>query len=108
MTVMEVHKRIGPRARFRVGCLFGPGKWRLGLRHFAGGQIRANLQMVQAIDVAARSRTVQRQERQGQDAVYRLDDSQTRQELGWRPIISLENGLDQVVDWYRKHPNYWS
>lgn len=38
-------------------------------------------------------------ERLGQDAAYVIDSTKARQELGWKPRISLDDGLSTVVDW---------
>ncbi len=38
-------------------------------------------------------------ERPGQDAAYVIDSTKARTELGWKPTISLEQGLTDVVDW---------
>ncbi|MDB5310744.1 MAG: hypothetical protein JWO38_4946 [Gemmataceae bacterium] len=38
-------------------------------------------------------------ERPGQDAAYVIDSTKARAELGWKPIVSLEEGLTDVVDW---------
>lgn len=38
-------------------------------------------------------------ERPGQDAAYVIDSTRARTELGWRPQISFENGIGEVVDW---------
>lgn len=38
-------------------------------------------------------------ERPGQDAAYVIDSTKARTELGWKPTISLEEGLTEVVDW---------
>jgi len=32
-----------------------------------------------------------------------LDSSRARTELGWRPIVGLEEGLRRTVEWYRQH-----
>ncbi|HXD86537.1 MAG TPA: GDP-mannose 4,6-dehydratase [Urbifossiella sp.] len=39
------------------------------------------------------------EERPGQDAAYVIDSTKARSELGWKPTISLEEGLTDVVDW---------
>ena len=39
------------------------------------------------------------QERPGQDSRYIIDSSKARRELKWRPIISLEQGLAEMIDW---------
>ncbi len=44
-------------------------------------------------------------ERPGQDAAYVIDSSRARKEFGWKPAISLEQGLSDVVDWVEQ---YWS
>lgn len=38
-------------------------------------------------------------ERPGQDAAYVIDSTKARTELGWKPAISLQQGLDDVVQW---------
>ena len=38
-------------------------------------------------------------ERLGQDKAYTIDSSKARQELGWAPRISLNEGIDQTVSW---------
>ncbi len=43
-------------------------------------------------------------ERPGQDAVYEIDSSRARSELGWRPEIDLEEGIDDVIQWVAQ---YW-
>jgi dTDP-glucose 4,6-dehydratase len=41
-------------------------------------------------------------ERLGQDRAYVIDSTRARRELGWRPQISLEEGLRRVVEWIEK------
>jgi dTDP-glucose 4,6-dehydratase len=43
-------------------------------------------------------------ERPGQDAAYIIDSTRARQELGWSPSISLDDGLKEVVEWVE---SYW-
>lgn len=43
-------------------------------------------------------------ERPGQDAAYVIDSAKARSELGWRPEVSLDAGLAEVVDWVNE---YW-
>jgi dTDP-glucose 4,6-dehydratase len=43
-------------------------------------------------------------ERPGQDAAYVIDSTKARTELGWQPMIPLERGLSEVVEWVN---GYW-
>jgi dTDP-glucose 4,6-dehydratase len=43
------------------------------------------------------------QDRPGHDRRYALDCQKIRAELDWRPGISLEVGLRQTIDWYKKN-----
>ena len=45
------------------------------------------------------------EDRLGQDAIYEIDSSKARRELGWSPEIDLEAGVDEVVGWVDQH---WS
>ena len=39
-------------------------------------------------------------DRPGHDARYAIDPSRIRDELGWRPSVTVETGLERTVDWY--------
>ncbi len=42
-------------------------------------------------------------ERLGQDSRYWLDCSKAQKDLGWKPRITLEQGIRETVDWVEKH-----
>ncbi|WP_228993446.1 dTDP-glucose 4,6-dehydratase [Streptomyces sp. DH8] len=46
-------------------------------------------------------------DRKGHDLRYAVDDTRIRTELGYAPRIPLDEGLAQVVGWYRDHPDWW-
>jgi dTDP-glucose 4,6-dehydratase len=46
--------------------------------------------------------TISVKERLGQDAVYEIDSTRSRTELGWDTRITLEEGLRQTVLWIEK------
>jgi dTDP-glucose 4,6-dehydratase len=48
-------------------------------------------------DFAASTETVE--ERLGQDKAYVIDSTRARTELGWKPRISIDEGLAEVVRW---------
>ena len=37
-----------------------------------------------------------------------VDPSKIRERLGWEPAISLREGLERTLDWYREHPESWA
>jgi len=46
------------------------------------------------------------QDRPGHDRRYAVNFSKIETQLGWRPRISLEEGLCQTIDWYTKNPEW--
>ncbi len=46
-------------------------------------------------------------DRPGHDARYAIDPSRIREELGWRPSVTVEEGLAQTVDWYLDNESWW-
>ena len=47
------------------------------------------------------------EERPGEDLRYSLDSSKIRNELGWKPKISMDDGLKKTVNWYSSHDEDW-
>jgi len=46
------------------------------------------------------------QDRPGHDRRYALDCKKIQSELGWKPLISLEDGLRQTIDWYKNEEGW--
>lgn len=45
-------------------------------------------------------------DRPGHDRRYALDCTKMERELGWKPSISLEDGLRRTIEWYRTHGDW--
>jgi dTDP-glucose 4,6-dehydratase len=46
-------------------------------------------------------------DRPGHDRRYLLDSAKLRDELGWQPEISFEDGLRATVEWYAANRGWW-
>ena len=46
-------------------------------------------------------------DRPGHDARYAIDPSRIRDELGWRPSVTVEQGLEKTVQWYLDNESWW-
>lgn len=46
-------------------------------------------------------------DRPGHDARYAIDASRLRKELGWRPSVTVEEGLERTVQWYLDNEAWW-
>ena len=46
-------------------------------------------------------------DRPGHDLRYAIDPTRIREELGWRPSVTLEEGLAKTVDWYLVNEDWW-
>ena len=46
-------------------------------------------------------------DRPGHDARYAIDPTRIREELGWRPSVTLEQGLERTVRWYLDNEDWW-
>ena len=45
-------------------------------------------------------------DRQGHDFRYAIDNSKIKSDLGWKPIININQGLAKTVDWYLSNENW--
>ena len=46
-------------------------------------------------------------DRPGHDARYAIDPARIREELGWRPSVTVEEGLERTVQWYLDNEGWW-
>ena len=46
-------------------------------------------------------------DRPGHDLRYAIDPARIRDELGWRPSVTVEEGLGRTVDWYLANEDWW-
>lgn len=46
-------------------------------------------------------------DRAGHDLRYAIDPTRIRTELGWRPSVTLDEGLERTVQWYLDNEDWW-
>ena len=46
-------------------------------------------------------------DRPGHDARYAIDPKRIREEIGWRPSVTVEEGLAKTVQWYLDNEAWW-
>lgn len=46
-------------------------------------------------------------DRPGHDLRYAIDPTRIRTELGWRPSVTVEQGLERTVQWYLDNEDWW-
>ena len=46
-------------------------------------------------------------DRPGHDRRYAIDPTRVRDELGWRPSVTVEEGLARTVDWFLDNRDWW-
>ncbi|MDO8241189.1 MAG: dTDP-glucose 4,6-dehydratase [Candidatus Moranbacteria bacterium] len=46
-------------------------------------------------------------DRPGHDRRYAIDFSKIKNELGWEPSVSFEEGLQKTIEWYKNNEAWW-
>ena len=93
-------------------------KGKLGRSYNIGGENeRSNLQLVQTLCTILDAKRPKATpyadqitfvtDRPGHDARYAIDPSRIRDELGWRPSVTVEEGLEKTVQWYLDNEAWW-
>jgi dTDP-glucose 4,6-dehydratase len=76
-----------------------------------GGQSeRTNLSVVKAVlDSLGKPHSLIRfvADRPGHDRRYAIDFSKIGKELGWKPLVTFEEGIRLTVEWYQTHRDWW-
>ena len=77
--------------------------------HLGGGDIEENLSMARRLlRVMGKPETLLSyvQDRPGHDRRYALKCEKLKNELGWKPAISLDEGLHVTINWYRDNTDW--
>ncbi len=73
-----------------------------------GNSERANIQIVQTIiDILGKGNIRFVADRQGHDRRYAIDYGKLQNELGWKPVISFEDGIRSTIQWYVNNRSWW-
>jgi dTDP-glucose 4,6-dehydratase len=95
------------------------GRGAVGRSYNIGGENeRSNLELVQSLCAILDEMRPKAQgsyadqitfvpDRPGHDARYAIDPARIREELGWRPSVTVEEGLRRTVAWYLEHEAWW-
>jgi dTDP-glucose 4,6-dehydratase len=85
--------------------------------NIGGNNERRNIDLVRTIcallderrpDAAPHDRLITFvEDRPGHDLRYAIDASRIRDELGWSPSVTVEEGLARTVDWYLENEDWW-
>ena len=46
-------------------------------------------------------------DRPGHDRRYAIDSAKIKNELGWKPVVDLEEALKKTVAWYKSNKKWW-
>jgi dTDP-glucose 4,6-dehydratase len=46
-------------------------------------------------------------DRPGHDRRYAIDPTKIETELGWKPRRTFEEGIEETIQWYKDHPDWW-
>ena len=46
-------------------------------------------------------------DRPGHDLRYPIDDTKIRTELGYKPSVDFDEGLERTIDWYKENESWW-
>ncbi len=94
-------------------------KGKLGRSYNIGGENeRTNLQLVETLLTILDEKRPKAEgsykdqitfvaDRPGHDQRYAIDPTRIREELGWRPSVTVEEGLEKTVQWYLDNETWW-
>ena len=78
--------------------------------NIGGHNERQNIQVVKAIlkELGKGEELIEHvTDRKGHDRRYAIDPTKIREELGWEPTTSPEEGIKATVKWYQEHEEWW-
>ena len=84
---------------------------RVGETYNVGSRFEASIEeladrILALLDKPATLKTIV-PDRPGHDRRYLLDASKIERELGWRPSVDFDRGLEETVRWYADNRAWW-
>jgi dTDP-glucose 4,6-dehydratase len=84
---------------------------RVGETYNVGSGIEASIEEIadRVLEATAKPADLKQivPDRPGHDRRYLLDSSKLGRDLGWEPEIGFDEGLEETVDWYAEHRDWW-
>lgn len=78
--------------------------------NLGGRAERRNIEVVEAIlEILKKPKSLIRyvEDRKGHDWRYAIDCSKAERELGWKPKVTFEEGLERTIQWYIENKPWW-
>lgn len=78
--------------------------------NIGGNNERTNIEITELIlDYLNKPKTLIKfvQDRLGHDRRYAIDSTKIRQELGWQPKYTFEEGIRETIEWYIANKEWW-
>lgn len=78
--------------------------------NIGGHNEKSNIEVVQTILKALhKPKSLIRfvEDRKGHDRRYAIDASKIEKELGWKPIYQFDTGIQETIQWYLDHKEWW-
>lgn len=78
--------------------------------NIGGGRELSNLELTRAILDSMEQGEEQIEpvaDRLGHDFRYSLDITKIQKDLGYRPLVAFEDGIEQTIEWYKTNQSWW-
>ncbi len=84
---------------------------RVGETYHVGSGFEANIEQIADAVLTCLGKPASLKEivpdRPGHDRRYLLDTAKIRRELGWRPLVGFDRGIEETVAWYAANRAWW-
>lgn len=101
---LDLILRMGrPGERYAIGAR--AEKRNLDLVHLICDRLD---QIAPSLDRPRRELIIHVTDRLGHDRRYAIDPTKIEGQLGWRPQVDFQSGINSTIDWYLANPSWWA
>jgi len=98
-----IHMNDVSDATYKIACSGINGE----IYHVSGSQVVSIKELVFMIchlmEVNPQDYVLESAQRSGADSLYLLNAEKIEHQLNWKPVVNLELGLEEVIDWVKKN-----